>query len=1336
VSDDAVARSRRGLGAWVRSVGASTGRGVRRASPYGIYAFLTAAAVAPLAGPALGAAGEFEIALNQLGGMGTNHLATVMANAAGEMRKRGGPVSDEQWREALAEALASRLDGGRDEELVGEVRAVLRAVNGVECALAESAEHAEELHLALLSAAAALHGEFGEVRWALAEVRDLVARSHETIAEVQRELLARRARERADVRLTQRLLIGLTRMRRVLRQDAAVVPGVPSPYPGLTGFRVEDAPTFFGREEAVAELVAAVGDGPVLVVGASGAGKSSLLRAGLLPALADDAVPGSATWPSIVLTPGTHPLTELAARTASAARVAAVGLAERLRADPGTYGAFARQAAGLPSARLVVVIDQFEELFTLCTDPAERAAFVVALASARSAVVVLAVRGDFFERCAEYPELADAVAAPRVLGPMSDDDLRRAITAPAERLGVPVDAGLPGRLLADLGTRSDSALPLLAHALRVIWDTRGDHGMTLTGYHATGGIDQAVAASAEALYNQATPNDRRELESILPRMVTIVDDHAIARRRVHRTALPESLVGPWIDARLMTADGDTLQFSHEALLSVWPRLAAWITRDRARLADRQRLDDAARDWAAQGRPADLLYRGERLDVARTEVDLSDREREFVAASSRAKRRRTMLSGGFVVVLAVVAVLAVIASIVGASARADAERVAALSQSRQLAAESQTTSVNDTRAAMEMAVKAWAVAPTQEAHGALASASMLTLRSTIELADQQLTTVDIDPGGDLAATAVGERVMLVDFARGTSRELGAFADTVYDVGFSPDGEHLAASAFQADGVHIWHLTDNAPVVTLPAVGLLAWRPDGAALASVDVSAGPSQPTQIGVWDTATGERIALFGPTDVPVLGLAFDASGTRLAVSYGDGSVRLWDVRAGRLVATLVDAGGEVSRITASGTVLAAMALEATTVRLWNMADARRLPTIDTGDEEGSGVLALAPGGTELVLALGSTISRWDVANGRQTTEYAAIPDNVQTLAVSADDTAIVAATVEGTITRWKRADTWHTAGPGAAIGIAADPTTRQVTATYADGDWHTITPGRAISTERGKATSTSPRVRYGSSGPPYFLSANGVLERGDRHTEPDGSEHGGSSISVSPDGTMIAAVLFAPGNDNGPTSSRQVRVWSTADLAIRAKLDVPEALTVTITDDAVLVTTGANTALEPELTPELRRWSTTDFTELPTIPLPENIHAAASTQDGTALVAGGTKLHMIDLATGSVTRTFGDHPSRIRTLAVSPDGTIATGTVEDPILRLWKTDTDEPIASYTGHTHNSLNQVDFIDDGATVVSAGSDGSIGFWPTEASTALSAVCARLDEGNGERPPHCP
>ncbi|MBV9314343.1 MAG: hypothetical protein JO100_11545 [Pseudonocardia sp.] len=382
------------------------------------------------------------------------------------------------------------------------------------------------------------------------------------------------------------------------------------------------------------------GGGVLAVVAASGAGKSSLLAAGLIPALARGAVPGSRDWPVVVSTPGAHPLATLAERVAerTGAEQAAV-----VAGDPDRFVAFLTAALaahdlGKPgetssSARVVLIVDQFEETFTECRGESERQAFIAALgAAARSAValVVLGVRADFYGQCLAYPVLLSALASPVALGPMSADQLREVITRPAQAEGLSLEPGLVELLLRDLGVAEDSpaqvasydpgALPLLAHALRATWRHREGQMLTVAGYRRTGGIRQALATTAERAYTRLSPPQRQIARQVLLRLVNISDQGGgDTRRRSSQARLLETfppgsataldaVLDVFGRARLLTFDTASVEITHEALLRAWPRLRQWIDTDRAGNLTRQELEDAAAVWHREGRDSAGLYR--------------------------------------------------------------------------------------------------------------------------------------------------------------------------------------------------------------------------------------------------------------------------------------------------------------------------------------------------------------------------------------------------------------------------------------------------------------------------------------------------------------------------------------------------------------------------------------------------------------------------------------------------------------------------------------------------------------------------------------------------------
>ncbi|WP_433826561.1 ATP-binding protein [Actinoplanes sp. CA-015351] len=644
--ETAAEQARAGVRVWVRGAGHRTGTRIRTASPYAILALLTASAVTPIAGAGLGTPAEFATALDQLGGIGSNVLADAMADTAKKLK--GQNDSEEQWRGTLAAELLTRLatadknagenPGNNGRALHEEISQILRQVDAISAAISESELTDVELRHVLEAAFHELGLGVHELRWMLADVR-------KSVDGLRRQLATQSLRLHRELAEVRRHLIAITR-EQLPTEDSppADVPGgaVP-PYPGLVHFQPEDAPWFRGREPEVAELLGrlaeqAAGGPPLVVTGASGAGKSSLVRAGLLPGLASGALGAqAAAWPWVLTSPGVRPIAHLRERLRFLAAPASKGIATpderaslgQLAADAANEPAsLGELAAGATAAgrRPVIVVDQFEELFTHCPDPAERLAYATELVTAAPALVVIAVRSDFYAACVELPPLAKVLAAGHmVLGPLNAEAIRRAVIEPAEQSGLGVEPGLPDLLLRDLGADRHNGydpgdLPLLAHALRATWDRREGIRLTVSAYQETGGVRHAIAETAERIYLELPPDDRDRLREALLALVTVTANGTAVRRRGERAAADSRVLRRLVKARLVTVGADTVEISHEALLSSWPRLARWVSEAGEDLLLRRRITEAAQDWARSGRDPDLLPRRSRLLAARERAD--------------------------------------------------------------------------------------------------------------------------------------------------------------------------------------------------------------------------------------------------------------------------------------------------------------------------------------------------------------------------------------------------------------------------------------------------------------------------------------------------------------------------------------------------------------------------------------------------------------------------------------------------------------------------------------------------------------------------------------------
>ncbi|WP_172385598.1 PD40 domain-containing protein [Streptomyces sp. MNP-20] len=567
-----------------------------------------------------------------------------------------------------------------------------------------------------------------------------------------------------------------------------------SPYPGLARFGPDDRDRFHGRDDLVAELLALTGRRRLTaVVGASGSGKSSLLRAGLIPALREGT--SSAGGPRVaairVLTPGERP-----ARTHGA------------RFEPSDERGEGAGEAG----DTLLVVDQFEEVFSQCHDTDERERFIGRVLAARAPGsrlrVVIAVRADFYGRLAEHGPLAEALRdATLLVGPLLPHRLREAIVRPAAAERLIVEKVLTARIVADTG-EEPGGLPLMAHALREVWRRRSGKTLTLAAYEAIGGVQGAVAHTAEEAFGHFTQAEAARARALLLRMVAPGDGTQDTRRTVERSELGAdcgAVLERLVAARLLTVDGTRVDLAHEALISAWPRLRRWIETDRERLRLHRALTEAALSWRDLDRDPGALYRGTRLSTAREAfadaTELTALEGEFLAASRaahdhgvRAKARAARRSRALLAALAVLVCLAAVAGALAWQQNRVSDRRAAEAQARRIASIAQTLRVSDPRTSMRLGVAAWRIADLPETREAVRTAGTQREVATVagfEAGDAPNAPSFLSEDGRVLTVVDRDEVTWWD-ARG-GRRLGT--DTYPDVfrryaAASPDGRFIA------------------------------------------------------------------------------------------------------------------------------------------------------------------------------------------------------------------------------------------------------------------------------------------------------------------------------------------------------------------------------------------------------------------------------------------------------------------------------------------------------------------------------------------------------------------
>ena len=431
-------------------------------------------------------------------------------------------------------------------------------------------------------------------------------------------------------------------------EDVPPAPGE-QPYKGLSYFTEADADNFFGRETLSDKIVTDLGQARFLaVIGASGSGKSSLLRAGVVPRLRKQ------NWLIQIITPTARPLQRMANALVeeNSPLSAADDIEAQLAADSRTLHLAANRLAAQGNAtHLLLVIDQFEELFTLCRDEAGREAFINNLLTAAGEqgvlTLLIGLRADFYGRVAQYDGLRTLISQEQeFIGPMRQEDLVRVIAEPAKRGGWQFVEGLVEQILEDAGGEP-GYLPLLSHALLETWELRRGTVMTLGGYRAAGGVEGAIAKTAEDTLQRMKSEQAPVVKHIFLSLTELGEGAEDTRRiaslpdlrriDVDETAV-NAVVEELVSARLITVDGDQVQVAHEALIRRWPRLRSWIDEDRERLSFNRRLTRAAQEWQESNRQPDYLFRGSQLTQAESRIEeyktwgLSGGQEAFIAAS--------------------------------------------------------------------------------------------------------------------------------------------------------------------------------------------------------------------------------------------------------------------------------------------------------------------------------------------------------------------------------------------------------------------------------------------------------------------------------------------------------------------------------------------------------------------------------------------------------------------------------------------------------------------------------------------------------------------------------
>lgn len=733
----------------------------------------------------------------------------------------------------------------------------------------------------------------------------------------------------------------------------AVAPQRPTPntnpYKGLRAFRETDAPDFFGREALVSRLLAHLGRDDacarlLAVVGPSGCGKSSVVRAGLLPALRQGALPGADHWLCVTVLPGAHPLDELAVamRRLLPSRTGDI-MSELERDTCGLLRVVKQALPDDPQVDMVLVIDQFEEVFSRMVDEKARRhlldSLLTALADPHSHLrVVLTLRADFYDRPLLYPDLGEWIRqSTEVVLPLTPEELERAIVGPAERAGSQVDPALVTTIVADVNEQP-GALPLLQYALTELFERREDDHLTLAAYRASGGVRGALAARADALYAALAPTAQHIAQQIFLRLVQLGEGTEDTRRRVAwdevvavagSDANATGVVDRFVSHRLLTLDHDplsggrTVELAHEALIREWRLLHHWIDESRAHLRQQRLLGAAMAEWVQAAEDRSYLLTGSRLAqfedwAASTPVVLTPDERRFLATSAaeherQRTRRRRARNMTLAAALAIAFIMTILSLITldreqkAQDARARAEREALVNHSIILGNQAQDAqAAGYTDLALALALEAVRIdSPPTDVIGVLADMAFGEgARFVIQAHNYSVKDVAISPDERWGlsgschvmqdTTCVEGELILWDLETGSAlRRFEGHTGWVNSVAFSPDGQ-TALSGSADKSVILWDAMTGEIIRRFEghtdAVNGVAFSPDGQTILS-----GSTDMTLM-LWNVTTGEIVRRFeGHTDA-VNGVAFSPDGASIVSGSGDGVILLWEMSTGDVI--------------------------------------------------------------------------------------------------------------------------------------------------------------------------------------------------------------------------------------------------------------------------------------------------------------------------------------------------------------------------------------------------------------------------------------------------------
>ena len=1135
-----------------------------------------------------------------------------------------------------------------------------------------------------------------------------------------------------------------------------------NPYKGLRAFQQADANDFFGRTAMIEQVLGRLQE-PVVennflaVIGPSGSGKSSLVKAGVLPSLRHGGIPGSENWFYAEMVPGEVPMEELAAALLSVSTAPLPGLVDLLRDNE--HGLAEGVSWALPSqdSKLLLMIDQFEELFTQVEQESDRQQFLDLILNAvnaeNSPVIILAtLRADFYDRPLLYQGFGELIRKrTELVLPLNDEELEETITGPAFRVGAVLEDGLVERIIDDV-REQPGALPLLQYALTELFERRDGALLTNAAYLDIGGTLGALAKRAEEVFQRFHDDGKDMARQIFLRLVTLGEGQEDTRRRILQTELltlgdrdvVEDVLDHFGRYRLLTFDrddatrGSTVEVAHEALIRRWDRLREWLTESREDVRLERQLLHSAETWEAAGKEKSYVMLGTRLQhfeewAEDTTLQLNELEVEYLLASlavrdeqqaierarqererelERLKARNLRIAA---VIFGVAAVVAIILSLLAIDQsnraneqraiaetereRADEQRIIAEDQ-REIAEEAQHVAELNERKNLSLALAANARTALSEHDPALALPVVIEARHVYDPPEAEVLRIlgasVFSPGPRYRYDLSPRSILAVDTS--SDGRLGVIGGSE-GVIFLVDNEvgkvvHSFATGSPINGISI------SPDDQLVAAGMS----DGS----------------VGVWRLESGEEVYRNPGHEDIVTDVEFSPAGDVLASASADTSVRLWDAATGQVLHTLQAHIDYVIKLSfnADGALLASSSAaigvgesdrtpQHNTIQVWDVASGENVLTIPP---DGIGYIRdveFSPDGQTIAAttwssALGGTARIYDSVTGVELQRLYAHRDTISNIEFSPDGAQLATASRDATVKIWdidKGVQITSYVGFGERVhDIEYSP----------DGDYLMIGLGNV------------PDRPDGSDNPADSSAYLWDLRNRTQAQVYSGHTNWTWATDISSDGTLLASgsgPLFSPASPDDLDAT--VRIW---DTETGQELMALHGHTNTV--DAVRFLPGDAHLLSASWDGTVRRWDLSDGSEVQRYDVPDaRVYMIDLLPNGTQFVSGSTDhiIRLWDIDSGEVLREYSGHTDSVNGVHVSADGTRMVSAAgdwggDDYTVRLWDVESGELLQTFEGHGH-IVNYARLSPNMEFVVSTSWDGTVRMWDVESGEEL-------------------